>query len=88
MGVMGRPVMIIALVVIMLVVLGWQAFSLTIGSPVSADALPRDAQSRQGFAILTAHYPGCDGTNARPCSRLRTCSAWRRSPTGSRNNRT
>ncbi len=57
MGVMGRPVMIIALVVIMLVVLGWQAFSLTIGSPVSADALPRDAQSRQGFAILTAHYP-------------------------------
>jgi len=57
MGVMRRPVMIIALVVIMLVVLGWPAFSLTIGSPVSADALPRAAQSRQGFDILTAQYP-------------------------------
>jgi putative drug exporter of the RND superfamily len=57
MGVMRLPVMIIALVVLMLVGLGWPAFSLTIGSPISADTLPRAAQSRQGLAILTAQYP-------------------------------
>ena len=56
-GVMGRPVLIIALVVIILVGLGWPAFSLQIGSPVSADTLPHAAPSRQGFAILMAQYP-------------------------------
>ncbi len=56
-GVMRRPILIITLVVIILIGLGWPAFSLTIGSPVSADALPRTAQSRQGFDILTAQYP-------------------------------
>jgi RND superfamily putative drug exporter len=57
MGVMRRPVLIITLVVVILAGLGWPAFSLTIGSPVGANALPPDAQSRQGFAILTAQYP-------------------------------
>ncbi len=60
MGVMRRPVMVIALVVLILVGLGWPAFSLTIGSPVGANALPREAQSRQGFAILMAQYPSFD----------------------------
>ncbi len=62
MGVMRRPILIIALVVSMLVGLGWPAFSLTIGSPVSAGALPREAQSRQGLAILTAQYPAFNET--------------------------
>jgi RND superfamily putative drug exporter len=61
-GVMRRPVLIIVLVVIILVGLGWPAFSLTIGSPVSANALPADAQSRQGFAILTTQYPAFNET--------------------------
>jgi RND superfamily putative drug exporter len=56
-GVMRRPVLIIVLVALLLVGLGWPVFSLTIGSPVSADALPREAPSRQGLAILTAAYP-------------------------------
>src|SRR5215472_653245 len=56
-GVMRRPVLIIALVVIILVGLGWPAFSLTIGSPVSANTLPRVAQSHQGLALLSAQYP-------------------------------
>jgi RND superfamily putative drug exporter len=57
MGVMRRPVLVIALVVVILASLGWPAFSLTIGSPVGADALPPVAPSRQGFAILAAQYP-------------------------------
>jgi len=57
MGVMRRPVLIIALVVIILVGLGWPAFSLQIGSPVSADTLPHAAPLRQGFAMLMAQYP-------------------------------
>jgi RND superfamily putative drug exporter len=57
MGVMRRPVLIIALVVIILVGLGWPAFSLTIGSPVSADTLPHAAQSHRGLAMLIAQYP-------------------------------
>src|SRR5260370_10467486 len=56
-GVIRRPVMIIALVVIMLVGLGWPAFSLTTSGPVSADALPRAAHSPQGFVSLTGQYP-------------------------------
>jgi RND superfamily putative drug exporter len=56
-GVMRRPVLIITLVILILASLGWPAFSLTIGSPVSADTLPHAAQSRQGFAILIAQYP-------------------------------
>jgi RND superfamily putative drug exporter len=56
-GVMRRPVLIIALVVLLLVGLGWPAFSLTIGSPVSPETLPRAASSRQGLAILTTQYP-------------------------------
>ena len=61
-SVMHRPIVIIALVVLILVGLGWPAFSLAIGSPVSADTLPREAQSRQGLAILTAQYPSFDAT--------------------------
>ena len=60
MGVMRRPILIIALVVIILISLGWPAFSLTIGSPVGADTLPAAAQSRQGFDTLTAQYPSFD----------------------------
>src|SRR5262249_3926499 len=57
MGVMRHPVLVIALVVVILAGLGWPAFSLTIGSPVGATALPPAAPSRQGLAILAAQYP-------------------------------
>ncbi len=54
--VMRRPIVTIVLVVLVLIGLGWPAFSLNIGTD-SADTLPPGSQSRQGFAILTAQYP-------------------------------
>ena len=54
--VMRRPIFTIALVVLVLIGLGWPVFSLNIGTD-SADTLPADSQARQGFAILTAQYP-------------------------------
>jgi RND superfamily putative drug exporter len=57
MGVMRRPILTMALVVLVLISLGWPVFSLTTGSPVSAETLPAAAQSRQGLDILAAQYP-------------------------------
>ena len=58
--VMRRPILIIAFVVLILIGLGWPAFSLTIGSPVGANTLPHAAQSRQGLVLLTSQYPAFD----------------------------
>jgi RND superfamily putative drug exporter len=55
-GVMKRPVLIIAAVVVVLIGLGWPVTQMTLGIP-DANSLPADAPARQGLDLLHAQFP-------------------------------
>jgi RND superfamily putative drug exporter len=55
-GVMRRPVLILALVVAFLLALGWPVVDISLGLP-SVDSLPKSAEARQGNDILMAQFP-------------------------------
>lgn len=52
-----RPLAIIALVLVLLVTLGWPALSLNPGLP-GVSALPSASEARQGLGILHTQFPG------------------------------
>ncbi len=62
--VMRRPVLIVLAVSALLLGLGWPVISINLGSP-TASSLPANAESRQGFDILSAEFPS---TNQHPIS--------------------
>ncbi|MFI5273832.1 MAG: MMPL family transporter [Ktedonobacterales bacterium] len=55
-GVMRRPVLIIAGVAVVLVALGWPITQLAIGIP-SVSSLPASSEARQGAEIIAQQYP-------------------------------
>ncbi|HKV00647.1 MAG TPA: MMPL family transporter, partial [Ktedonobacteraceae bacterium] len=54
-GVMKRPVLIILLVTVLLVVLGWPIFSISLGT-TNYTAVPNSSEARQGMDILNAQF--------------------------------
>jgi RND superfamily putative drug exporter len=55
-GVMRRPIVILALVTAFLLALGWPVVDITLGLP-SAASLPSSSEARQGIDILNAQFP-------------------------------
>ena len=59
-GVMRRPIVTIALVVVMLLAMGWPLLNINIGS-ISISSLPASIEARQGNDILNAQFPDQSG---------------------------